>query len=240
MPSRFVDLTVENDVEPLITLSVTKENLIEQSTSFKKLFLDNSNSSEFAPRCCLAYNKIVLLKFASWINHPRPPKTYAPASYSPEFWVDNAVPMWFLAYEIGASGLERYALSHFIQNCALALFGPWRMIEQKARRQSSLRRFSDHWIAWNCSLAGSENNEYAGLRAAALARLVTDETRDPRIYDLEHWYSPCGRYMNPSCEHDPVYRKKELEAIQEMKQPTADWGEEFERSAKSRSLNESK
>lgn len=46
--------------------------------------------------------------------------------------------------------------------------------------------------------------------------------------------------MNPSCEHDPAYRKKELEAIQEMKQPTADWGEEFERSAKSRSLNESK
>jgi hypothetical protein len=119
MPSRFVDLTVENDVEPLITLSVTKENLIEQSTSFKKLFLDNPNSSEFAPRCCLAYNKIVPLKFASWINHPRPPKTYAPASYSPEFWVDNAVPMWFLAHEIGASGLERYALSHFIQNCAL-------------------------------------------------------------------------------------------------------------------------
>ena len=223
---------VECDTGALITLLVKIDNLVQHSTYFKNLVRDHSDPNGSALRCRLPYENAVLLRFEKWINHPCLPKVYVPGSYSPDFWTSCALPMWFLAHEIGACVLERFALSHFIQNCALSLFGPWALIEQKAPWDSSLQRFSDYWVAWNYSLAGSEGGEYAGLRATHLAAEITDETRDPRIFDLEHWYSPCRGSFNLPCEHDPVYRKEKLKAARKVQETAEDWGEEMERSVR--------
>jgi hypothetical protein len=225
-----VDLVVEqHGPGSSITLKVKLENLVDQSSYFKKLISNRPDPVENAVCCRLRYEKDVLLRFGKWINHPGPPKPYVPRDYSRDFWTDNALPMWLLAHEIGSPNLEKFALSHFIQNCTLFEVGPWETIERRAPWDSSLRRFSDYWVAWNYSLAGSGWNEYAGLRATHLAVGITDETRDPRTLDQIHWYSSCARSLVPSCDHDPIFKKQKSEAAREVNVPQESWGEDIEK-----------
>jgi hypothetical protein len=116
-----------------------------------------------------------------------------------------------LSQHLGDRGFERYALAQFIQHCGVALFGPWAFIEARCRPGSSIRRFANHWVAWNASFAGSSFgsvSEFAGLKATSLVnRVVRNETHDPRTFDLEHWYSACGDDLAAKCDHDPVVRR---------------------------------
>lgn len=132
------------------------------------------------------------------------------SKHTEEPWLSNAAAAWVLAKKLRAPAFEKYALVAFIHNCALAAFGPWEYIEKEAPPGSSIRRFSDHWVAWNAHMSGSRPNEFAGLQAVRRTRLVTEKTRDPRIYDIEHWYSRCGDGLNPGCSHDPDARRAEL------------------------------
>jgi len=102
-----------------------------------------------------------------------------------------------------------------------------------------LRNFSNHWIAWNFSLAGSDSNEYAGLKATSLIRLVTNQTQDPRTYDIDHWFSHCGKHINPNCEHDPAYRRQmEFEAQNMKPQVDDDSGQEYENMIQSKRIKQ--
>lgn len=78
-------------------------------------------------------------------------------------------------------------------------------------------------------MAGSVH-EYKGLRAAKrYAKLIGPDTRDPRVYELEHWYSECGRNVNAQCEHDPLAKKRKKEIEERRRQaPPAIWGAEEE------------
>ncbi|KAH7333254.1 hypothetical protein BKA65DRAFT_564395 [Rhexocercosporidium sp. MPI-PUGE-AT-0058] len=158
-----------------------------------------------------------------WISNPLPPIVYDPDLLPQEPWLSNAATTWLLGKKLRCSeDFDRYALSQFIQSCAFMLFGPWNTIELEASR-GSLRQFSDHWVAWNFWLAGPEPNEYSGLRAAG--KTSAPPVRDPRVYDIEHWYSECGKYMRPRCLHDPVLRlEKNEEAKKPKPLPPAAWG----------------
>lgn len=152
--------------------------------------------------------------FLEWAKMPKPPIIYAAGRYSDEPWISNAAAAWLLGHRLKAALFQEYALSQFVQNCALAVRGPWRLIEEKAPAQSPLLRFSEHWVAWNCSLSGPGLNEYTGTSAAKYADQVKPSTRDPRTMELSHWYSDCGNDINAKCAHDPIFlanqRKKDL------------------------------
>lgn len=166
--------------------------------------------------------------FFQWVRRPERPIPYSPGQYSEEPWLSKALAAWLLARKLSAEDFERYALSQFIQNCALAVVGPWKDIEREAPQPSPIRRFSDHWVALNSHLAGSRRNEFSGLQAAWRAYLVRDDTRDPRIYDIEHWYLSCGDDLNPSCSHDPDARQAKLNEANRREEAPREWGRSFE------------
>jgi len=142
----------------------------------------------------------------------------------------NVAAAWILGHHLDAVMFQKYALSQFIQNCAIAPRGPWKFIEEKAPAQSPLLRFSNHWVAWNSSLSGSGPNEYTSLNAAKLADQVKTSTRDPRILDMNHWYMDCGNNINAKCTHDPIFRGEERERDRlKARLPPTEWGAEFEK-----------
>ena len=160
--------------------------------------------------------------FFQWISNPAPTIIYDPDGLPQEPWLSNAATTWLLGKKLQCSvEFDRYALSQFIQNCAFMAFGPWELIEKEAN-QCSLSRFSDHWIAWNHRLAGPGRNEYSGLRAASNPVVPT---RDPRTFDIDHWYSECGKYLLPKCLHDPIARLERTEEANRPKPiPPVEWG----------------
>ena len=167
--------------------------------------------------------------FVEWTKRSKPPITYEPGQYSDEPWISNAAAAWLLGHRLEAAMFQEYALSEFIQNCALAIRGPWRLIEEKAPAQSPLLRFSDHWVAWNSSLSGPGLNEYTGTNAARRADQVKPSTRDPRTLDLKHWYMDCGNDINAKCAHDPIFRanQQEQESLRKRTPPPV-WGARYE------------
>lgn len=109
--------------------------------------------------------------------------------------------------------------------------GPWEFIEREIDIGSSIRRFSDHWVAWNCYLFGPGMNEFSKLQAAVLLRaLISDNTRDPRTFDLEHWYSDCGNDISAACNHNPLVRRKALQEADGVNTDVPTWGRLFEES----------
>lgn len=177
----------------------------------------------------LIFEPLIFEIFLQWISNPAPRIAYDPDGLPQEPWLSNAATAWLLGRKLECSDdFDKYALSQFIQNCAFMLFGPWELIEKQATK-GSLCRFSDHWVAWNYQFAGPEPNEYSGLRAT---RVPTKPISDPRIYDIEHWYSECGKYMRPKCLHDPITRMEKSEEANRPKPfPPAHWGHytEFKR-----------
>ncbi|KAH6678224.1 hypothetical protein B0J14DRAFT_582208 [Halenospora varia] len=178
--------------------------------------------------------------FINWINTPSEPITYESERYTAEPWPSKAASTWVFAKNIKAKDFERYALSQFIQNCSSLAFGPWEYIEREVKLKRPLRRFSDHWIAWNFYLAGEGDNEFTGLDAAGLGCFVTDKTRDPRTYDIEHWYHRCGDKFTTDCLHHPIARREKLERDKiEEEEPVEEWGRSFELQRQNRVLETS-
>jgi hypothetical protein len=174
--------------------------------------------------------------FLDFCQQPKEPIKYQPGQYSTDPWASNSAAAWVLAVELKARRFEKYALSQFVQNCAIMIKAPWEYIEERAASGSSLSRFSRYWVAWNTSLANPWTHEYVGLEAADLAKYVTPETRDPRIFDIDHWDNDCGNDLNAVCEHDPISRiqKREQDA-RTLRPPPAEWGAEQERRAQDKS-----
>jgi len=175
------------------------------------------------------FEPLIFEIFLQWISNPAPRILYDPDGLPQEPWLSNAATTWLLGERLQCSeAFDRYALSQFIQNCAFMAFGPWELIEKETTK-SSLSRFSDHWVAWNHQLAGPGLNEYSGLRAARTPLTHTVPVRDPRTFDIEHWYSECGKYMRPRCLHDPIRRlEKSEEAKRPKPKPPAEWGRSAE------------
>ncbi|KAF2669829.1 hypothetical protein BT63DRAFT_423811 [Microthyrium microscopicum] len=202
------------------SIEATKLEFI-QDKAFRKLLTSRRRFG--IRRYSISCSPELFEAFVDWINKRPLPLQYQAAKYSAQFWIDHAVSAWFLARKLTAVEFEQYALSQFIQNCSLCLFGPWQRVQNEAPRKSSLFLFSRHWIAWNHHLSGGRNSEFTGLKAASLASQVSKYTRDPRIYDLEHWYSACGADLNPGleCSHDTIRRKENQSRIE--KQERLQW-----------------
>ena len=154
--------------------------------------------------------------YSRWFATRPAPPPYNPAlpsrgsvlAISRDPWTTKAAAAWLLSQQLGDRVFERYALAQLIQNCGVALFGPWAFIEARCPDRSSIRRFTNHWVAWNASLAGDSGSEFTGLYATTLMnRVVRGETHDPRTFELEHWFSECGDDLTAKCSHDPVVRR---------------------------------
>jgi hypothetical protein len=155
------------------------------------------------------WDPLIFELFEKFTLDSEPPLPYQPCHYFLEDpWDKASLSACFLAIELSAPQFLRYSLSIFIQNCALDVFGPWARIERCAPLGSPLRRFSNHWVAWNVYLAGDSVHEYTGLKAEWLATSVTDDTIDPRILQLEHWFCKCGDSLSPGCDHDPIEQER--------------------------------
>ncbi|EPE30995.1 hypothetical protein GLAREA_03962 [Glarea lozoyensis ATCC 20868] len=197
-PSQPVRITVGSDqtqkdfLVPKDALCIASKYFARLSTIGSDLYLPEDDPSIFA-------------MFAKWIIDQEKPATYDPTqTIASEPWTSKAACAWVLGLKLQAAEFQRFALSKFIQTCALAIEGPWAYVERHAPVGSPLRLFSDHWVAWNCSFAGRGNNEYSALEASKKAHLVTKDTRDPRTFDIQHWYMSCSTQLDPNCEHDPL------------------------------------
>ena len=212
--------------ENLKIFIVNKTLLREASNYFRRRFALESKYEE-EPIILNGFEPLIFEIFLQWISNPAPRITYDPDRLPQEPWLSNAATAWLLGKKLQCSDeFDKYALSQFIQNCAFMTFGPWELIEKEATT-GSLSRFSDHWVAWNYRLAGPGRNEYSGLRAARAT--LTAPVRDPRTFDIEHWYSDCGKYMRPRCLHDPITRLEKLEEAKRPKPiPPAEWGRSTE------------
>lgn len=174
------------------------------------------------------HNAAVFELFVNWIKNQEKPIPYMPNEFSPEPWLSLSAHACILGQKLQAHQFEAYALSQFITNCGLAELSTWEFIEKEALPESTIRLFSDHWIAWNCYILGTENSEYDDLRASGLSVFVTEDTRDPRIYELDHWYSTCGQHLDPDCSHDPIFKINQQEEANRVKKPVSDWGRDLE------------
>ena len=202
------------------------------SVSIRKELLDNATSlfrGTSEPRIIgVKAEPLIFKMFINWLNRPEDPVPFLPCHYSREPWRSRAVDAWLFAKKICAPGFERYALSQIIRNCSMQDSGFFAQIEGKANAKSALLRFSNHWVAWNVHFAPDGQSEYRELAAAKLANVVNGDTNDPRIYEIEHWYSPCGDDINSSCNHDPVIRENEVNALSASRRPKPTWGLKWE------------
>ncbi|RSL54606.1 hypothetical protein CEP54_009772 [Fusarium duplospermum] len=114
------------------------------------------------------------------------------AVYRTEPWLSCAAKAWMLSKTIEAPEFEDFCLKVFMRNCALAPLGPWQYIQDNAPPDSPIRRFSNHYIAWNVSLLSGKPSEFDGLEAVALAAKANGDIEDPRLYDCAHWRIPPG------------------------------------------------
>ena len=142
--------------------------------------------------------------FCNWLKKQELPVKYAPNQYSDEPWRSLAAQAWVLGQHMDAGQFVHYAFCQFILNCALVDLSTWEFIEAQTQEGLSLRRFSNHWVAWNVSLA---QTEYASLKAASLADQVSKNTRDPRTYQTDHWNLLCGDNIGSACEHNVIAQK---------------------------------
>jgi hypothetical protein len=155
---------------------------------------------------------ILFSLFVEWIIDRDTTTLYDSTQNRPsEPWKSYAASAWVLGMKLQTSEFQKFALEKFVETCALAPYGPWAYVESHAPSKSPLRRFADHWVAWNYSLAGNKINEFSGLKAAKKAHLVTNETRDPRTFDIDHWYMSCSTLLDPNCEHDPIARLRKID-----------------------------
>jgi len=157
------------------------------------------------------YEPVAFELFSKWIHGHEIPEVYISVQDSEEPWLSYGADICLLAMKLRCPNFEKEALAHFMQSCALVPFGPWAQIEREAPQETPLRRFSNYWVAWNFYLSGCRKNEYTSLEATSFAGIVTGETLDPRILDIEHWFSSCGDSLTPGCCHDPVSRQEKLQ-----------------------------
>ncbi|KAG0646120.1 hypothetical protein D0Z07_8080 [Hyphodiscus hymeniophilus] len=223
------DQTIEVRVGSGTTLRIFKvdKGILCRDSGYCRRILAADSKHKQEAIALLEFMPINFELYLQWIINPSQPTVYDPDYLPQEPWLSNAATTWLLGRKLQCSDeFDKFALSQFVQSCAFMLYGPWEMIERQASI-GSLRRFSDHWTAWNSSFAGPEPNEYSGLLAAR--DIFAPPIRDPRLYDIEHWYSECGKYMRPRCLHDPILRLERLEEAKKPKpEPPAEWDYDYE------------
>lgn len=147
-------------------------------------------------------------------------------AYQEEPWLSNTAAAYVLAQRLESKNFSRFCFEKFIQNCALAPFGPWHYIEDQLQPDTPLRRFSNHWVVWNASILRESDHEYLGLKALESLSMVDEYTGDPRNIDPEHWYTAgCGDSIAPRCFHNPRHRQVCIEERTRLERPLPDeWG----------------
>jgi hypothetical protein len=148
-----------------------------------------------------------------------------------EPWLSKTAHAWIFSTLLEAPEFASFCLVAFMRNCALAPTGPWALIETKALPGSPLRRFANHWVAWNASFLTGTTHEYVGLKAASYTKMVDAYTGDPREYDELHWYTlGCGDSLSPRCSHNPAARKEMERLANRPPAPPIDteYGKDFE------------
>jgi hypothetical protein len=73
--------------------------------------------------------------------------------------------------------------------------------------------------------SGTGLNKYSSLIATKYVPQVRPSTQDPRIFDLDYWYSDCGDDLNAQCKHNPILKEQEKRRkARKKKDHAAEWG----------------
>ncbi|KAJ4123226.1 hypothetical protein NW768_009756 [Fusarium equiseti] len=158
--------------------------------------------------------------FCRWAQDPKAFDDPSEDVCMQEPWLSNTAAAWILGQGIEAKEFQSSCLKVFIKNCALAPFGPWKEIEERAKDKSPLVRFSNHWVAWIFSTVQSVPQEFEGLKAVARAKKLTRYIEDPRVFDQDHWYSTCGDHISPHCAHHPKAKEKRADEVKTRREPS--------------------
>ncbi|RTE84535.1 hypothetical protein BHE90_000916 [Fusarium euwallaceae] len=182
------------------SLQVDRKELSAVSGFFAKVFDPGNQNEQFIT----GLDPEMFRLFLGWVKD----RDVGSAAYRKEPWLSFTAHAWVLSTQIEAPEFGHFCLKAFMSNCALAPFGPWKYVQDYTPLDSPIRRFSNHYIAWNVSLLSGTPSEFDDLRAAALAAQAKGDIEDPRLYDCAHWYSPCGDRVDSVCEHSPEFMKE--------------------------------
>ncbi|RSL58895.1 hypothetical protein CEP53_006013 [Fusarium sp. AF-6] len=166
------------------SLQVDRKELSTVSGFFAKVFDPGDHNEQFIN----GLDPEMFHLFLGWVKD----RDVGSAAYRKEPWLSFTANAWVLSTQIDAPEFGHFCLKAFMSNCALAPFGPWKYVQDYTPLDSPIRRFSNHYIAWNVSLLSGTPSELDDLQAAALAAQAKGDIEDPRLYDCAHWYSPCG------------------------------------------------
>jgi hypothetical protein len=125
-----------------------------------------------------------------------------------ESWRLYAGEAYVLADKLVAVDFSRFALSRVIQNAHLLDVYDMEFIYEDTLPNTPLRLFAARWARWRCSLRptlweSSHNGELQRERRYREPHMDNQIVLDPRGFEIEHWYSECGRTGAP-CNHATV------------------------------------
>ena len=118
-------------------------------------------------------------------------------------WVTAAERAWILGDKLQAVEFTQYALGKVIQYAELLDIHCMERIYETALPDSALRLFCSEWVSWwvdrNRSRHLWESTRNRELQRDR-RRGLRERPRDPRRFEVLHWYSPCGKLGTP-CQH---------------------------------------
>lgn len=127
---------------------------------------------------------------------------YSPASSVSGWSLESAESAWMLADKLLAPEFGKFALAQFVRFVHLMSAKRLAVVYTQTSRDSALRLFCSRWIAFCRQGKGNDvskvlqREEYEEMNIS-----IQGSSDDPRRYQVEHWYSACGKEMDPSCVH---------------------------------------
>ena len=118
-------------------------------------------------------------------------------------WKTAAERAWIIGDKLQAVEFTQYALGKVIQYAELLDIHCMEYIYESALPNSALRLFCSEWVSWwvlqNRSRhlwESTRNREFQRDRQRGLY----SGAQDPRRFEVQHWYSQCGKLKTP-CQH---------------------------------------
>ncbi|OCL07429.1 hypothetical protein AOQ84DRAFT_377688 [Glonium stellatum] len=195
--------------------------------------------SEFFERACRKYsgagfqeslsgvfdlshdNPIAFGLFIDWLydSNKSPQNFKIDKKVDSEVWKYYAEDACILANKLFATDFSKFSLSKLIQNAHTLDIHSMEYIYEETLPTTPVRLFCAQWACWRCSSRPTLWESTRNLELRKDRRYLHNRiAEDPRRYEIEHWYSDCGRTGSP-CSHATVQTGSALSSLSLLFRP---------------------